>query len=56
MPVKERSHDAEERSSSAPTSSIDSFGAFALMVMAMFVIATALAIIGFTSPSWLGFS
>lgn len=56
MPVQERSHDADERPSSGPTSSVDTFGAFAVMVMTMFVIATVLAIIGFTSPSWLGFS
>jgi hypothetical protein len=35
---------------------VDSFGFFALAVMSFFVAATALAIVGFTSPHWLGFS
>jgi hypothetical protein len=34
----------------------DSYSLFALIVMSMFVLAVAFAIVGLTMPSWLGFS
>ena len=34
----------------------DSFSLFALIVMLMFVVATAFALVGLATPSWLGFS
>jgi hypothetical protein len=34
----------------------DSYGFFALLVMSVFALSIALAIVGYTAPSWLGFS
>ena len=50
------SHNAESLPSQHRTSALDSFGLFALIVMLTFAIAIVFALIGFASPSWLGFS
>jgi len=56
MTDRELEHEGSAHPSGRKQGFVDSYGFFALAVMAFFVVATALAIIGFTAPSWLGFS
>ena len=48
--------DANHPDQQKPDHFVDSHGFFAFILMAMFAAAIALSIVGFTTPSWLGFS
>jgi hypothetical protein len=56
MTTRESDHRDAQEPSIHTVGFSDSHAFFALILMSMFAIALALAIVGLTMPSWLGFS
>jgi len=56
MTTRESNPRDEQQPSIRSGGFVDSHGFFALILMFMFAVAIVLSIIGFTTPSWLGFS